>query len=324
MKSTGCFSWPVRAARHLLPALLALFVSLHAFGQERDWPRWRGPNGDGISRETAWDPHALVPEPRILWEARVGPGFSNVVVSGGRLYTLGGDYEKDALFCLDAKTGKEKWVFRFPYASKGYGPLATPTVDGDRVYTLGAKGHLSCFSASGGKPLWSLNLVRDLGVVAPYYGFSGSPVVEGDLLVITGNSSGIALDKANGRKVWASSPVEGEFMYDMSGSEYAAPVIYTFKGVRHALVFNTFGLSSVDVGSGTRDWDFAWPSEKRPGGRWAHAADPVVSGAMVFISAYCYSGVDVGCALLDMGSGRPRALWAEQEPEHVLQFRRAH
>jgi outer membrane protein assembly factor BamB len=84
-------------------------------GEKKDelaWPRWRNPNGDGISNETGWDPMALSLGPRILWNAEVGPGYSNVAIENGRIYTMG-TKQQNAVFCIDAETGKEIWTSQF-------------------------------------------------------------------------------------------------------------------------------------------------------------------------------------------------------------------
>jgi hypothetical protein len=76
-----------------------------------DWPRWRGPNGDGISTETDWDPEALKDGPKIIWKTNVGMGLSNVAIKGKYLYTMGSDYEEDIVYCLNAETGEEVWRY---------------------------------------------------------------------------------------------------------------------------------------------------------------------------------------------------------------------
>jgi outer membrane protein assembly factor BamB len=238
----------------------------------------------------------------------MGGGFSNVAIKDKHLYTMGSDFKNDTVFCLDAETGKEIWKYTFPYVSRDFGPHSTPTIDGDSVYTLSTKGHLYCFNTKTGKLQWHKQLVEEYGVVSPFYGFAGSPVVEKNLLIITGNSYGIALDKSNGKVVWKSPACEGDFVrMDQSGSEYATPVIYTQGGNRYSLIFNTLGLNSVDIVTGKLDWFQQWPSEENPG--WANAADPVVFDNKVFISAFGYTSIDVGCALLDIGSGKPKILW---------------
>jgi outer membrane protein assembly factor BamB len=288
----------------LFSFLLVLFVIVPLSNGD-DWPRWRGPNGDGISAETDWDPQALAQGPKISWRTTVGMGYSNVAIKDNRLYTMGRKSRENAVFCLNAETGKKLWQYSFESFSE---PQATPAIDGESVYSLSYEGHLYCFNARKGKVQWYKHLVEEYKVVRPGYGFAGSPVVEGNLLIITGNSYGIALEKSNGKIVWTSPPCEGAFERpDQSGSEYATPVIYTAKDKRHALIFDTLGLHSIDVETGTPNWFHRWPSDKNPG--WANATDPIFFDNKIFISTFGYTSVDVGCALLDIGSGKPKVLW---------------
>ena len=107
------------------------------------WPRWRGPNGDGVSAETDWDPTALAGEPRVLWTKNVGMNYSNVVFSGDRLFTVGLS-EDSSLHCLDAETGEELWRFKFSTLAECQ---ATPCTDGRSVYALDKSGELVCVKA---------------------------------------------------------------------------------------------------------------------------------------------------------------------------------
>src|SRR5437667_6346926 len=114
---------------------LLLVLALHV--RADDWPRWRGPRHDGISRETGWLDRWPEKGPNIAWRASVGTGFSSVAVAAGRLYTMGNADNKDTVFCLNAATGKKLWSHTYyaPLEDKLFegGPTATPTVAGDRV-----------------------------------------------------------------------------------------------------------------------------------------------------------------------------------------------
>ncbi len=105
-----------------------------------DWPYFRGPNHDGISQEAGWSAKWEAAGPKRLWKAQVGIGFASFAVSAGRAYTTGNAKGTDTVFCFDANTGAEVW--KYSYAAKldakyyEGGPSATPTVDGDHVFTL--------------------------------------------------------------------------------------------------------------------------------------------------------------------------------------------
>jgi len=167
---------------------------------EAGWPRWRGPDGNGISTETNWDPEALAGGAKILWKADVGVGYSSVAIKDNRLYTMG----LKGVHCLNAETGKEIW--QHSYESIGeVGPQSTPTIDGKFVYALSKEGILLCLKAKNGKLQWKKDLVSEYDVVKPFYEFAGSPVIEGDLIILTANTSGLALNKNTGQKVWDSN-----------------------------------------------------------------------------------------------------------------------
>jgi outer membrane protein assembly factor BamB len=184
---------------------LALLVFSMNVGIAADWPRWRGPKGDGISTETDLDPTALLKGLQILWKATVGLGYSNVVIKDNHLYTMGILDRKTTVFCLSAETGKEIWR----RVTESFGePQSTPTIDEEFVYVLTRDGLLLCLKAKNGKVRWKLNIVDEYKVMCPWYGFAGSPVVEGDFLIITVNSWGIALDKKTGSLIWMSPPVD--------------------------------------------------------------------------------------------------------------------
>src|SRR5262249_41715723 len=149
-----------------------------------DWPRWRGPRGDGTWHgprlPASWPRKGL---PR-LWRQPIGGGYAGGVVSRGRGYTLGPHQkpkEIERVLCLDAVTGKPLWSFPCPVQygklEYGNGPRAAPTIHDGRVYALGALGHLHCLDARSGKRLWSLDLVRDCKAQPPLWGCSASPVI---------------------------------------------------------------------------------------------------------------------------------------------------
>src|SRR5262245_3865343 len=116
-----------------------------------DWPQWRGPNRDGLSQETGLLSSWPEKGPKQLWEAKAGAGYSSVAVAGGRAYCLLQDQKDEAVVCWDAQSGQELWRFPYPCDYKngqGNGPRSTPTVDVDRVYTVGATGIFHCLKTS--------------------------------------------------------------------------------------------------------------------------------------------------------------------------------
>jgi outer membrane protein assembly factor BamB len=139
-----------------------------------DWPRWRGPNHNGISAETGWVSSWPAEGPKKLWENKVGVGYSSVAVSKGRVYTMGNTDDVDTIWCYDAQTGAVVWKHEYPCSANdpnGFkGTRCTPTVDDDRVYTLSRHGHFFCLDANGGKVRWAKNLVDDFAGKEPRHG----------------------------------------------------------------------------------------------------------------------------------------------------------
>jgi outer membrane protein assembly factor BamB len=225
-----------------------------------DWPRWRGPNGDGISRETDWNPRALENGPPILWRVDIGFGFSNVTIQGNRLYTVG--YDADALqnivWCLDAKTGQMVWRYVTSGPGVDSSPQSTPVVDGDDLFVLRTKGLFLCLEAKNGKVRWQKDLVAECGVVKPFYDFAGSPVVVGNLVILTANSSGMTFDRKNGELVWSSDRPPAHFPAPVpsasTGTYYSTPVLNKEGGEDCAIIAGWEGLSAVRVKTGERVW----------------------------------------------------------------------
>jgi len=277
--------------------ILGLFLlpAVGAGAQGADWPRWRGPDGTGVSIETEWNPKSVNSHPKIAWTASVGTGFSSVAVKGQYLYTLGNENEKDTIFCLDAKTGRRVWSYSYPCGLGSYpGPRATPAIDEGFVYTLSREGHLFCLDAETGKVRWARHLGKDFGVNPPTWDFAGSPVVFGDMLLLNAGESGIALDKRSGEKLWGKGG---------GPSGYATPVLAQFSGKPSAVLFGRDAVMGVELSRGTVEWSFPWRT-----GSDVNASDPLVLGSRVFVA----SAYGNGCALYELGSGKPALLWKSQ------------
>ena len=262
--------------------------------QAADWPHWRGPAYSGISEEKDWRSQ-WSGEPKVLWEAEVGLGFSSFAVADGRVLTTGHEDEKDTVFCLDAKSGKEIWKHSYPadLGDKYYegGTSATPTIDGAKVYHLSRWGDLICFAAATGKVAWEKNVQRETGANIPDWGFAGAPLVLGKLLILNVGKAGMAVDKSNGKIVWKSDP-------DTAG--YSTPYPIERGGKQLAIIGSARSYIAVEAATGTPVWEHEWTT--RYG---VNAADPILSGDTLFIS----SGYNKGCTLLKLNDGRPEKIW---------------
>jgi outer membrane protein assembly factor BamB len=269
-----------------------------------DWPRWRGPEGNGVSKETEWNPEALRKGPKIAWRVNIGPGYSNVSIQNNRLYTMGAIDRQATVFCLNADTGKIIWK----HVSDSFqDPQSTPTIDGEFVYILTKDGLLVCLNEKNGKERWKRNIVEEYQARAPFYGFACSPLINGDLIIITTNVSGIAVNKNTGEKVWGSEKPQKESYNRMgtsTGVDYSTPVIYEQGGKRYAVIASFKGLSAVEVESGTTRWLFDWEKDYdiKVGDQ---VTDPIVFDNKLFITTY----MKYGSFLFEIGGGASQTIW---------------
>ena len=256
-----------------------------------EWPQWRGPNRDGVSDEVGLLKEWPSEGPKMLWKVSLGEGFSGISVSQGRVYTMFSKGNDEFVVCLDATDGAEIWRFRsdknYHEGQGGNGPRATPTIDGDLLYTISAHGKLYALNAASGQEIWSHDLQRKFGSNMPRWGFSTSPLVDEELLLMEvggkGEKSIVAFNKNSGDVVWSSHK-------DKLG--YSSPIAITVKGVRQIICFTGTKLVSVSPTDGTIYWKYPWKT-----GYDVNAATPVfIPPDKVFIS----SGYDKGAAVLQM------------------------
>lgn len=269
-----------------------------------DWPCWRGPERNGISKEKGWLDQWPKSGPTIAWKASVGLGFSAVAVAEGRVYTMGHSDGKDTVYCLDAVTGKQVWSHSYEAALGDLnfegGPTSTPTVHDGRVYTLSRWGDLHCFHAADGKVHWSRNLVKQDNAKLPGWGFSSSPVIHDKLLLLNVGSGGMALEKDTGKVVWTSGDEE---------AGYSTPVLFQRDGDWCMLVSSGTAFKTVKATTGKLLWEHRWIT--RYG---VNSADPILAGNLVFIS----SGYNKGCALLETGGEMPKEVWRNKNMRNQL------
>jgi outer membrane protein assembly factor BamB len=237
--------------------------------------------------------------PKQLWKANVGIGFSSMSVSQGRVYTMGNRANQDTVYCFDSQTGAEVWKHTYDCSAdpKYYegGTSSTPTVDGDRVYTLSRFGHLFCFDAATGKIQWSQNVVSNLGVSIPTWGFAGSPLVQDNQLILNIGEAGAALNKKTGKPLWTTAK---------SASGYATPHPFVIRSQRGVAFFGGRALIAIDATSGSELWRHPWKTEYE-----INAADPIFSGNRVFLS----SGYDTGGGLVEVNGTATREVWRSKE-----------
>jgi outer membrane protein assembly factor BamB len=243
------------------------------------WPGFRGPARDGIVRglriETDW----TASPPVELWRRPIGPGWSSFAVRSDCLYTQEQRGNEELVACYSVRTGEPVWrhadPVRFWESNAGAGPRATPTLHGGRVYTFGATGIVNALDAGDGAVVWSRNAASDAGRTVPYWGFSSSPLVVGDIVIVAASGTLVAYDATSGDLRW-KGPARG--------GSYSSPHLSMVGGVPQVILLRAEGATSVAPADGALLWEHAWP----PGGAIVQPA--VIGDGDVLISTNDMSG----------------------------------
>ena len=277
-----------------------------------DWTSFLGPTHNAVSTETKLS--RMLPPP-LVWEFPKGTSYSSPAVAAGRLAFIHRVGNEEVVECMDAETGAAKWQFKYGTVFEdryGYnnGPRSSPVIDGTRVYTMGAEGKLHCLDIASGKVIWKHDLRVDYKVPQDFFGTAGTPLVEGQLLIVNVGAPGgpcvVAFDKSTGKEVWRAGKEWGP--------SYASPIPAVVHGKRRVFVFAggeseppTGGLMSIDPATGKVDFSFPWRSRSYES---VNASCPVIFDNKVFVSA----SYRTGGALVEI---RPdfthRVVWTTQE-----------
>lgn len=219
-----------------------------------EWPGFRGPQRDGIVRGTRIKTDWKASPPVEMWRRPIGPGWSSFAVQGDLLYTQEQRGNDEIVACYNLTNGKPVWrhrdAARFWESNAGPGPRGTPTLSDGRVYTLGATGIVNALDAGTGAVMWSRNAMSDTGSKVPIWGFSGSPLVVGDRVVVATAGKLVAYDVATGKPHWFGPN---------GGDGYSSPHLLTIDGVPQIVLLSETGATSVAVADGTRLWEHQWP-----------------------------------------------------------------
>jgi outer membrane protein assembly factor BamB len=259
------------------------------------WPQWRGPNRDGVVQSSSllldWPDDG----PPLKWQKPLGLGYSSFAVKNGRLYSLFQDDEQEVVACWRMEDGKEVW--RYPYrctaSVKDYpGPRSTPTLDEDRLYTVGSGGKLLCLDVTDGSLRWQKDLLSEFNATPPRWGVAFSPLIDGDLLFTSpggdhGNSLA-AFNKMTGALVWKS-------LDEPTG--YSSPLAVTIAGTRQIVFFLGKHLVGVRANDGQPCWRYPWDTPFD-----VNAATPLAfearRGDRILHYVFISSGYGTGCALV--------------------------
>jgi len=275
-----------------LAAIAAVVLATSAVWAE-DWPQWRGPTRDGISREKGLLGQWPVQGPRLLWRVQdVGYGYGSVAVAGGRVFLIGNrGLENEFVAAHDARTGRKLWSTRLgrvgnPNQQPNHpGARSTPTVDGGLLYALGSDGDLVCADTAGGRVVWRKSLRADFGGKPGIWAYSESPLVDGNRLIVTpggGQAAVVALDKRSGRTLWRCS-VPGT-----AEAGYASAVVMEAGGSRQIVQFLDTGVVGVEAATGRLLWRFDRTVDRQ---YRVHAATPLASGGLVYTSSAAGGGL---------------------------------
>jgi outer membrane protein assembly factor BamB len=222
------------------------------------WPGFRGPGRDSKVRGVRIDTDWTDTPPVELWRRPVGPGWSSFAVRGQLFYTQEQRGEEEIVAAYALGTGEPVWMHRdatrFWEANAGAGPRATPTLSGDRLYAFGATGTLNALDAADGSVMWSRDVGADTGVAVPYWGFSSSPLVIDDLVVVAAAGRLAAYDRDSGEARWFGPD---------GGAGYSSPHRLTIDGISQILLASVSGVVSLRPDDGELLWEHAWPGALR-------------------------------------------------------------
>ncbi len=287
-----------------------------------DWPQWLGPQRDSIWRESGILAKFPPQGPPLLWQQEVGVGFAGPAVAQGRVfvadfvtgeipYPSASRRDKlpgtERLLCLAVDSGELHWKYEYSCTyniSYPFGPRATPTVDGDRVYMLGAQGKLTCLNVDDGSVVWSKELSQEYHFDTPLWGFAGHPLVDGDKLICLVGGEGsvaVAFDKQTGKELW----------HALSAREpgYSPPTMIQAGGQRQLLIWHTQSLNSLNPETGAVYW-----SEPLEPSYDMAIATPRQSGPYLFVG-----GIVLKSMMLKLKADSPSAevAWTGQKDRGI-------
>ena len=266
--------------------LFSLILTLTAL-RAADWPQWRGPNRDGISTETglltAWPQGG----PKIVWKINgLGVGYSSFSIVKGRMYTQGQRGNQEFVLALDVKTGNKLWetpTSRNFENDRGSGPRGTPTFDNGKLYAMTGEGTVVCLDAATGKIVWQVDSVKKFGGSVPHWGYSESPLIDGDRVIVMPGGRGaslVSLDKRTGEVQWKTGD-------DHAG--YSSAILADVGGSKQVIVLSGQSAFGVQESTGELLWRY-----NKIANNVANIATPIYQDGAVFLS----SAYDTGCALL--------------------------
>lgn len=247
------------------------------------WSSFRGPSRDGKQYGVAINSDWQTTPPKEVWKTRIGPGWSSFAVAADRLFTQEQRRDKEAVVCMDAKTGKTIWSFEYPSRFSepiaGAGPRATPTIADEGLFALGADGILVCLDPVAGTEKWRKDIKVDADRTPPMWGFSASPLVTSGLVIVHAGGKDdkgvLAYDAKTGDLRWA---------VPSGDHSYSSPQLATFDSKSGVLMSSNSGLQFLNVADGETLWKHDWIVENY------RAIQPLVLGNSVLLGTSLGAG----------------------------------
>lgn len=289
--------------------VLALAVALcSSYLLADDWPEWRGKGRLGVWKETGILDEFPKEGLTFAWRTPIHGGFAGPAVTGGRVFVA--DFVRgvntkgtERLLCLDEKTGRILWTQQWDVDYIGLmqtyaiGPRATPTVDGDYVYVLGAKGALVCLKVKTGEIVWQKDFVRDYDTQVPTWGMAGAPLIDGNRVVAiaggAGNAKVMAFDKLTGKEIWRALSSEKE------EPGYCQPILFEAAGKRQLIIWHPRALVSLEPATGKVNWEQPFKVNNQ-----VNLATPVMHDTRLLITSF-YNG----SMMLDVSKPEASKIW---------------
>ena len=277
-----------RASSLLILAIAAVFCSTLSAD---DWPQWRGSDRDGVWTEDGIVSQFTESSLEVVWRQPIRAGYTGPTVADGRVFVMdriSRPEQLERILCFDAKTGKPLWEHQYPteYGTVQFpaGPRASVTVDGPRVYALGATGTIHCLSAAEGEKIWSRDLDEEYAITAerrmPIWGIAASPLIYEDLVILhigaVDGASIVALDKSSGQEKWRA-------LNDRA--QYSSPIVCRQNGKDVLVCWTGDSVAGIEPLSGKVFWRFEFKPTQMPIG----VATPIIKDGLIFMTSF-YDG----------------------------------
>lgn len=283
-----------------------------------DWSRWMGPD-----RTNTWYETGIVekfPEggPKVIWKTKIAGGYSGPSIANGKVVITDfvtkenvkiGNFQRskfkgtERILCLDEKTGEVIWkhehhvLYTISYPS---GPRCTPVIEGERVYTLGAEGHLFCFNLQDGEIIWSKQLKTEYKTESALWGYAAHPLIDGENLITLAGGQGshmVALNKNTGEEVWRTLTAKEQ--------GYSPPTIIKAGGKRQLITLRPDAVSSVDPANGQEFWSIPYEATSN-----SIIMKPLKIDEFLYVGGYSRQ-----CLLIKLDPDKPTAseVWRDKE-----------